>query len=167
MPINNKDYPDSSKDLEYIYSYAEFYFGQISWQMQWCCSYFPSRNSIRGLSMVSASASAVLWLGGPLIWYRISAIWRMQPLMRAWKLGGDGKKLDEETSASKAGSSNTVSTCGCVFVCVPLSEHSAKVVQVGAKLHLQLIEDISCLRIQLQNTKNMICCYSKVFKIVV
>lgn len=30
--------------------------------------YFPSRNSMRGLSMLSASASAVLWLGGPLIW---------------------------------------------------------------------------------------------------
>lgn len=44
-----------------------------------------------------------------------------------------------------------------VCVCVPLSEYSAKVVQVGAKLHLQLVEDVSCLRIQLQNTQEVIC----------
>lgn len=71
----------------------------------WCVcvscafAYFPSRNSMRGLSMVSASASAVLWLGGPLIWYRISAIWRMQPVMRVWKLQGDKLDSDKTTGA--------------------------------------------------------------------
>lgn len=87
MSIKNKRFPEASKALDYIYSHAEFELGWMFRQMQWSCSYFPSRNSMRGLSMVSASASAVLWLGGPLIWYRSSAIWRMQPLMRVWKLG--------------------------------------------------------------------------------
>lgn len=130
--------------------------------MQRCCSYFPSRNSMRGLSMASASASAVLWLGGPLIWYRISAIWRMQPLMRAWKLRGE-EKLDEETSAIQA--PPVLCLCVCVCLCVPLSEYSAEVVQVSAELHLQLIEDVSRLRIQLQKTQELICFYSNVLKI--
>lgn len=41
-----------------------------------------------------------------------------------------------------------------LLVCVweiPLSEHSAKVVQEGAELHLQLIEDVGSLRIQLRH----------------
>lgn len=55
--------------------------------------------------------------------------------------------------------------CVRVCVCVPLGEYSAEVVQVRAELHLQLIEDVSCLRIQLQNTQESICSHSNVLKI--
>lgn len=44
----------------------------------------------------------------------------------------------------------------CLLVCareIPLSKHSAEVVQEGAELHLQLIEEVGCLRIQLRHVE--------------
>ena len=96
----------------------------------------------------------------------------MQPLIRVWKLEGeeDRDKLEEE-NLCKAGGGMFLShigilyifvcvfvfvfVCDCVCVCVcvlPLGKYSAEVVQDGVELHLQIIEDVSCLCVQLQQT---------------
>lgn len=127
----------------------------ISAPLRWSCkesatTYFPSRKSISGRSMLSESASTwlfVLALSGPFIWYSKDAIWRTQSLMRFWKLEVSHWSRHRCMWNRAWGLRVYLEMCAGVL---PVPKCTAELIQHAVELHLQVVQQITCLIVHLQ-----------------